>query len=86
VDGIDLFQVPADEVVDALSARLGPGKRDPREYEHRWPEHRFSLWRIPEPDDDSEEFRGGLYWTAAFSWTDAFAREAERRAAVRRSR
>ena len=81
---LDLFRVPADDVVEQLSPALGAGERDTLGYEHCWPERTFSLWRIPPPADESAEFRGGRYWTAAFTWTTVFLREAEQRAAVRR--
>ena len=84
VGDLDLFQTPADVVTARLAESLGQGERDVRDYEHRWPDHRFSLWRIPPPADESAEFRGGQFWTAAFSWTDRFARETAERAALRR--
>ena len=85
VGDLDLFRTLADDVSAQLDSALGAGERDERGYQHAWPATRFSIWRIPPPADESEEFRGGRYWTAAFSWTDEFVREAADRAAVRRT-
>jgi hypothetical protein len=82
--GIDLFQKPADEVVERLEDVLGPGVSDGRGYEHEWPDRRFGLWRATPPAAGNEDFRRGLYWMSASTYTDGYAREVARRTAVRR--